>query len=807
MPIRACLLASAMAVGVFASGQAFAREGGEDAPQNIAGGDAVDAVIVQARDKAGLLEKQPSTTVFGLEKPLLETPRSASFVSDTTLTRYGIETIDGLTSVSPGTYTASFYGVPGALNIRGTLAENYFRGFKRVENRGTYSTPVGGAAQIEIVRGPPAPIYGSGKVGGMLNFIPKSARDEGRFLTDPKGEITATLGAYDKKNLTGQVALPVKLGAADGGVYAYGELDDSKSFYRGLHPKRQLAEVSADFDLNNGWSTAFGGMVYHSNGDIQTPGWNRLTQDLIDHQTYITGRDTSLVDADGNGRITPNEVGPYPFGSALYIPYYGFPATDANHTLDTGVGTTKLDPRTVYVSVADFSRTRTNTLYFDLAKRFDDDSVLKLQLFYDDQENKRFVSYGYPAWFDSHVWEARASYAFKREFGSVSTATIVGAGYREFEGRRRESFNSGLIAIDRRDISVGAQPNDIIDSPFSAEPAGVQGLEWENDNRGTWSQTGLFFTSDVKFGQRLTLTLGGRYDWYDVAAQDTGFLTFAPTGRQADSRGKGTYSASLTYQTPVGLMPYISYAKASALEVSQAGEVAPNLVADGSWLSDSDLAEAGVKFQLLKGTLVGSLAAYRQNRTQLSGLTPVVQGTRAKGVELEVRWLASEHLSFTATANAQHTTVKGPDNSFQYIPAYTAGVPGAQGYGGSYVVWTFSSLAGRAGDYDYTLIPKSVVSLYGAYTSDRHDWGQAGATLGVTHVTKTSGLVQDAVTYPAYAVVNASAYVTRGPYTAELNVDNLFDKLYFTPDADTYANLGALPGKGREWRVTLKRTF
>lgn len=802
MSIRARLLA-ATAASLLLSGHALAQD-------STTGPDAVDEVVILARDKAGLLEKQPSTTVFGLEKTLLETPRSASFVSDTTLERFGIETIDGLTAVSPGTYTASFYGVPGALNIRGTLAENYFRGFKRVENRGTYSTPIGGAAQIEIVRGPPAPIYGAGKVGGMLNFIPKSARDEGRFLTDPKGEITATFGAYDKKNLTGQIALPVKLGKADGGIYAYGEIDDSKSFYRGLHPKRQLAELSADFDLNNGWSTAFGGMLYHSTGDIQTPGWNRLTQDLIDHQTYITGRDATLVDTDGNGRLTPGEVGFYPYGSALYIPYYGLPSTDANHTLDTGVGTAKLSPRTVHVSSADFSKTWTHTAYADLARRFDDDSVLKLQLFYDDQENKRFVSYGYPAWFDSSVWEARASYAFTRDFGAVSAETIAGGGYRAFDGRRRESFNSGMIALDRRDIAHGATGTDIIDSPFSTEPAGVQGLEWENDNRSTWSQAGVFFTSDVKFGQRLTVTLGGRYDWYDVEAQDTGYLTFTTPGRQSDDRGKGTYAAALTYQAPGGLMPYISYAKASALEVSQAGDIAPNLVADGSWLSDSDLAEAGVKFQLLRGTLVGSLAAYRQNRTQLSGLNPVVQGTRAKGVELEVRWLASEHLSFTATGNAQHTTVKGPDLSFQYIPAYTAGVPGAQGYGGSYVVWTFggpTGLPGREGDYDYTLIPKSVVSLYGAYTSDKYDWGSAGATLGVTHVSKTSGTVQDAVTYPAYAVVNASAYVARGPYVAELNIDNLFDTLYFTPDADTYANLGALPGKGREWRVTLKRTF
>ncbi|CAN5483853.1 TonB-dependent receptor [soil metagenome] len=803
MSIRACLMASAMTLGVFVPSLAEAQAAIQS--------DVVDEVIVLARDKAGLLEKQPSTTVFGLEKPLLETPRSASFVSDTTLERFGIETIDGLTAVSPGTYTASFYGVPGALNIRGTLAENYFRGFKRVENRGAYSTPIGGAAQIEIVRGPPAPLYGAGKVGGMLNFIPKSARDEGRFLTDPKGEITATVGAYDKKNLTGQIALPVKLGAADGGVYAYGEVDDSKSFYRGLHPKRQLAELSADFDLNNGWSTAFGGMVYHSTGDIQTPGWNRLTQDLIDHQTYITGRDATLVDADGNGRLTPDEVGYYPYGSALYIAYGGAPASDANHTLDVGLGTTKLSPRTVYVSAADFSKTRTNTLYFDLAKRFDDNSMLKLQLFYDDQENKRFVSYGYPAWFDSSVWEARASYSFAREFEAVTTKSIVGASYRDFSGRRRESFNSGMIALDRRDISYGATPADIIDSPFSAEPAGVQGLEWENDNHGVWSQAGLFFTSDVKFGRRLTLTLGGRYDWYDVASEDTGYLPFTTLGRQTDSKGKETYSASLTYQTPVGVMPYMSYAKASALEVSQAGDIAPGLVFDGSWLSDSDLAEAGVKFQLLHGTLVGSLAGYRQNRTQLSGLNPVVvQGTRAKGVELEIRWLASEHLSFTATGNTQHTTVKGPDLSFQYIPAYTAGVPGAQAYGGSYVVWSFggpTGLPGRRGDYDYTLIPKSVVSLYGAYSSDKHDWGSAGATVGVTHVTKTSGTVQNAVTYPAYAVVNASAYLARGSYTAELNVDNLFDTLYFTPDADTYANLGVLPGKGRQWRVTLKRTF
>jgi len=792
------LMAGCSAVVLLAHAQ------GAFADETTAPSDTVDEVVVKARDKAGLLEKQPNNTVFGIDKPLLETPRSASFVSDVTLKRYGIETIDGLTAVSPGTYTASFYGVPGALNIRGTLAENYFRGFKRIENRGTYSTPIGAADQIQVVRGPPTPLYGSGKVGGMLNFIPKSGKNEGGYLSEPTGEATVTYGSYNKKNATAQIGLPVSLGTVVGGVYAYGEVEDSHSYYKGIYPRRQTGEVSADFDLGSGWSTAFGGMLYHSDGDVQTPGWNRLTQNLIDNQTYITGRDTTLKDTDGNGRLTPNEIGFYPYGVATYLAYYGFPSSNDLHTLDTGVGTTKLSPRQVYISAADFSKTRTNTFYYDLVKTLSPDSAVKLQLFYDDQENKRFVSYGYPAWFDSSVWEARLTYNFAHDFGIITSKSFIGASYRSFDGRRRESYNSGLIALDRRDIAYGATATDIIGSPFNAS----DGVKWENDNRSKWQQKGVFFTSDIMIGERLNLMLGGRYDDYDVKSNDTGFLSYQIAGQQKADKGKGTYTASLTYKTPVGVMPYISYAKASALEMSQAGDIAPGLVATDAWLSNSDLAEAGVKFQLLKGTLVGSLAGYRQNRTQLVNGPPIsVQGTRAKGVELEVRWLASEHFSFTFSGNTQHTTVKGPDTSFQYIPAYTAGVAGAQAYGGTYVVWNFNSLPGRSGDYDYTLIPKSVVSLYGAYTSSDYDWGKVGGTFGVTHVTKTSGTVQNAVTYPAYMVASGSLYYENGPYTATLNVDNLFDKLYFTPDADSYANLGALPSKGREWRVTLARKF
>jgi iron complex outermembrane receptor protein len=761
---------------------------------------AVDAVTVTARDPAGLLERQPSDTVFGISKPLLETPRSASFVSATTLERYGVRTLDDLVEVSPGAFTDSYYGVPGSLALRGALAENYFRGFKRVENRGTYPTPLPAADRVEIVRGPPTPIYGPGKVGGLLNFSPRTARVEDRYLSKPTGEVEVSAGAYGLKRLAGQIGLPANFGKAEGGVYAYAEAEDADSFYRGVHPSHQLAQLSAEFDLQDGWSLAFGGMAYRARGYVQTPGWNRLTQALIDSGTYVTGRDTTLVDKDGNGRLTPGEIGP----GGLITGYFGFkPAPDPRFTLDSGVGTTTLSPRTIFISDRDFSDTDTATAYADIGKQVGA-GALKLQFFYDELKNQRFVSYGFPADYDAHVTETRLSYATPFSLGEVKGQAVAGAALRGYRGTGKESFNGGNISLDRRDLSQGATATDIFDDPFSTEPGGI-GLTWETDVRSHWRDAGLFGVADFDW-RGLGLTLGGRYDDYHVTSRDQGTVVFGPTPGRDYSAGKSdwTWSASLSWKAPGGLMPYFTYAEASALELSQAGGVAPSLIVGDSWLSDSGLTEAGIKGRLLDDALTGSLAVYRQARTQLS-LNNAVQGTRSHGVELELRWLVSPRLSFTFAGNLQKTRIKGPDGSFVVVPPAAVGVAGTQGYGGAYALYTLSTLV--PGDYVNTQVPRSVVSLFAVYTGQARDWGQVGATLGATAVSHTQGVIPGAVRLPAYAVVSASAYLRRGDWRLAVNVDNLFDKLFFTPVADVYANVAALPGVGRTWRVALKRAF
>jgi iron complex outermembrane receptor protein len=743
-------------------------------------------------DVVHLLDTSANGAALGLDKPPIETPRAVTLVSDTTIARYGIEGVDGLTAITPSAYTASYYGVEGAVSLRGTLAENYFRGFKRAENRGTYATPLGDAAGLEILRGPPSPIYGAGKVGGLVNFLPKTAAD------DFGGEATVTYGAYSRRNATAQVSLPF----GDGGIHAYGEIDDSFSFYRGLHPSHQLLELSGTYAIGD-WALAADYMFYASAGEVQTPGWNRLTQSLIDSGTYITGRNTWLKDADGNGRLTLNELGgnPYVFDPA-FNPLACAGCQDAAHKLDSGFGTTHLDPRTIYLAKGvDFSDTATHTMFVEAAHPLGD-GMLRVQGFFDSLNNDRFVSYGFPGSYRTAIGEARVRYDEKRDMGEVKTQTVAGLSYRYVWAHGKESYNSGVIALDRRDISQGPAANDIIDSPFNVDPPGSVGLGWENDVRSNTADAGAFVTTDAQWNN-FDVTLGGRYDAYNVRSSDMGVLAYEPPSGRGNA-GRFSYSASLSYHAPFGLVPYATIAQNNAIEIGQASQVMTSLLAARDWLSNSFLDEVGLKFSALDDHLQGSIDWYVQNRTQLSqgaGSTSVI-GTRAKGLEFELRYVASANLSFTLAGDLQHQTIKGPDHSFQYVPARVYGISPQNGFGGSYVTYDFSSLV--PGSYEDTLQPHAVISPYVTWTGDDGDWG---GSFGGSYVSHTRQTVPSPITFPSYVTLNASGFKRWGLWEADVNVNNLSDERYFTPGADTYANLSALPGIGRIWKVTLKRLF
>ena len=136
-----------------------------------------------------------SKSAFGLDKSLVETPRSVTDISSDLIEAYGLRSVDDLVRITPGAFTSSFFGIQGAMDIRGESADNYFRGFRRIANPGAFKTNIRGAKGLEVMRGPVSPLYGNGSVGGQLNYSPKSAKsDATKYFDEATGEIHLTLG-------------------------------------------------------------------------------------------------------------------------------------------------------------------------------------------------------------------------------------------------------------------------------------------------------------------------------------------------------------------------------------------------------------------------------------------------------------------------------------------------------------------------------------------------------------------------------------------------------------------------------------
>lgn len=783
--------------------------------------------IVVVADPVGLGEAQESESVFGLDRSLLNTPRSISVISAATMERYSIYDIDDFITTTPGTFGGSFFGVPGAVSIRGDIGENYFRGFKRVVNNGLFPTPVRSSERVEIIRGPSPAIYGAARIGGLMNFHPKTTRAAGLSSDDgATGNVTVTGGSYGKQNISAQADMPFLMGGRETGLSVYLELEDSEHFFRGRKPQHELFQLTFNHEMAGDMRLEVGGMFFHSEGYFQTPGWNRLTQDLVDNGTYITGRDTDLIDVDGNGRLTPNEiddvVGVF-FGTSnirTLIDFGVFGIPDA-YNLDLNVGTAKLDTRNVFLAPGDEIQDADNaTFYLDLIKDFAN-STVKFQFFHDALEGDLSQSTGFAAQHDTSATEFRLSYETSFEFSNSSGLDLFATvSRRDFDSELRENFLSGYLVIDRRDLTAGPFANDIFDTPFKPGP---NSIAWDSNFDSEWSDTGIALVTDFRFFDNLSILLNVRYDDYDAKSIDTGATVFDPSlanTHYKHDEGDTSYSASISYSFDDKFVPYVTYAEGSTIQQNSNGGISPGPVRDGSILAGSDLVEVGVKFSILDETLNGSLAWYSQERTVTDAFGNI-DIEKGEGVELEVRYLISENWTLTGAATSQEFTISSPGFCFSgrgefvvipptAIPPDSLGVPLPtleEGYGGIFAALNASCLPELQNGYKRKAIPDTVVSAFGTYTSDEQSWGMWGATFGGTYISETGGKINNAVVFPSYSVFRGAAFANFGRFNVTATVDNVFDETYFVPLQGVYEEVAALPGTGRVYIVSASVYF
>ncbi|MEA3390114.1 TonB-dependent siderophore receptor [Sphingobium sp. CCH11-B1] len=758
-------------------------------------------------------------SIFGFDKTIVETPRSASTISKEQIERFGITDIYDLVAQAPGTFTNSFFGVGGALDIRGTPGEVYFRGMRRLDNPGNYPTPIAASDRIDIVRGPASPIYGPSKTGGYMNFVPKSARvADGKLRDKASGELSYTRGSWDMNIAKGEISGPLKIGEQEFGYSLFGQYEDDGSYYRNMSTKQYILQASFDTDLSDHVRIEWGGQYQNYKGQ-QNGGWNRLTQDLVDNGTYLTGQ-AKPVDTNGDGQMSQGEINAVvpggfsifgnfacpnstfsPFATGFTDACFGPGAFDALNLVNTG--TAKLSRRDTLTGKDDKLNNRGTALYFDAIYTSDSGFELKNQWFYDSYENLNENAYGFSQFHDSWVIEDKivASKTFENKAGKFAFQLSPSVRYTKFA--HGDDFNYEYF--HRVDLTVGY--NALSDRLLSTECD----CNYTSNVVGHYSDLAFAGLADLDFAFGLDLTLGARYDHFDVKATNlTSKMEAAAIpaiNNGSGSKGAWSYSGSASYKMPFGLIPYATIAKQSVVIAGQGAEIYPDLAATNTFISASKLYEAGVKGSWLDNKLYAAVSVYKQKRNDFNVQSITVnQAVETKGLEAEFRWSVDRHLLITGAythTNVYNLTALESGTLFSFFGIedlvnvtnpylYLGGQPIGL------VPINSKSDSKRAG------IPENMFSATATYA---FDFGLALSASAV-HVDSVYSGQSQAVKLPAYTTVDLGASFETGPFLFRLVVKNATNEKYFRANfTELFGSTIVLPERPRSFQASAVYKF
>src|SRR6202011_1281099 len=209
------------------------------------------------------------------------------------------------------------------------------------------------------------------------------------------------------------------------GYALYGESENSGSYYQNSHTNQTIAQASFDLKISDTLHSEFGVMYQFFKGN-QIAAWNRVTQQLIDNGTYITGSAQSPYTpvvtggppffpclpqggarqpiANQFGLISQAAAGAADLGTTcnfLFEPNTMSPAaieaqlrSNPNLALANS-GTAHINGNQVLVAPTDTLGDNVTTVYFDLIANLDSGVKLANKSFFEYLDNINENAYGF----------------------------------------------------------------------------------------------------------------------------------------------------------------------------------------------------------------------------------------------------------------------------------------------------------------------------------------------------------------------------------------------------------------------------
>ncbi len=823
---RFVLLALSGAGGIVGTGRA------QTAPAPSASITVLEKFIASERmiESTTLLpSSRPVDSLYGFARSLLDTPRGVSVLTPELLTQRNIKDVYDLPSVVPGATVTNYYGVPGIPTTRGLFTSIYFNGMQRVWNRNGYPTSFGSLESMDYVRGPAPGHYSAASPGGFVNFIPKSP-----YFDKSRGSVKASLGAYNEFNVQADTGGPMLVGKTPMAYRLSFTNQQADSYYSGIKNDYFSGFGSLKAKLSETVSIYAGGEFYRHRSK-ENPGWNRVTQDLIDNDNYIygspvndlTGPSLTITLPSGKAftfrNTTPGFVNraaletATPFGGTRgnfdgsFLAQQGFadsgfrPALVAKSADATALfsylgrisnptaATKKIDGSTVLSDAPDYTNADTFLAFFDTI--FAPSSNLKItnKLFLDAYKRDKVSSYGYGEFGKNVTVEDKI--LVEQKFKALKGINVsYGTSVRYEESIAKTEFT--VEPFNRRDLTVAPTLNDTLRSGGQRD---ILGKTFWDPFGSVWSQAltvGAFFTPEIKISEDFSVILSGRIDnasWKRGVPYGLG-SDFNSGPRPGGGITYTNYSISPTYKLTPNLTAYATAQKGTSF---QGFYVSGSVDGGDRNFQESSLGEVGLKASAMDGKLFAGVDYFYQELVNFDQRGGVAVPQRGNGVEFEATYEVSK--AFTLTGNLtwqQHffraTTIPGgfvPLTAQQLVSfagIFTSDFGGRPNPGGP-----------RFG------IPEWTGSLFARYNFG-NGWEISG---GPSFTQSIWGNPDKTLKLPSFTLWSATIAYVQPKWEVALNGQNLTDERFFYAYDAFAANTIILKGQPVRFGATVKLKF
>lgn len=654
------------------------------------------AVVNSASDETTYVASESS--IGKTDTPLIETPRSISVITADQISDQNAGDLGAVFRYTSGIYSE----LRGAVTTRDELVIRGFRAGNYVSRDGlfdadreTNAEPVPyGLERVVLLKGPASVLYGQGSPGGIVSTITKRPTEE--FFA----EVGIDYGSFNQ--LGGQFDVG-------------GALDEDKKFLFRLTGEKRNGDTQVDYTENNHLYIA-----------------PALTWQLSE-KTSLT-----LLTTYKKQEGTPEQ----------FLPASGLVLSNPNGKISTSLY--QGDP-SVSDNISDIEREGYTVSYL-FEHQWNDNMLIRHNARYTDASWARYnFAYGgavqadqrtidrefYVGRNDLKAFVTDTHVQFTFESGAIEHTALVGAGYKQNKGHGDWGFASGFATLDLFNpvYGVGVFPTSLPDH------------QWDED----WKQTqyGIYAQDQIKFSNKLVLTIGGRHDWAEYKSTDN-----LESSKSKDNDKAFTGQAGLLYLFDSGLSPYVSYAE--SFEPKSGTDFYGNEFDP----TTGTQYEVGIKYQPIAYNSLYTLSLFDLRQQNVTTTDPVninfsiqTGELRSRGIELEARVDLSNNLKIIA--NYSYTDIevtKSNDENLGKRP---------------------------------TRVPSELASIWVDYTL----FSGLGVSVGVRYVGNQAGDPTNTFEVPSFTLVDAAIHyeATQGALkniTFSLNASNLLDKTYVSTCED-----------------------